>query len=904
MNKCVTCRLTDGGAPKCSIGMLAGQYAGPKSVEIKGHSLHCILKSRYMGQAYCRADCYQRKYDVMIIGEAPTADDDAMNFPFSGAVGDILMGFLEKANYDPDKTFLTQVVRCRPPKGRKPSASEIKTCTNAYLLNEIKTLEPKVIIALGATVLRSFALHNKGGVGGVRGKVHTDSYFKDDNGEFHGPFNVVGSFNPAAFLHKPNPQLQARVVADYHIALQAVKGNIKQNADYYQAKFKLVRTPEDIEWLREKLMSVPAFAFDTESPGTPWTKHPMMTLSVSWGHTTDPNDPKTAVVPIYEHDPVKKQDEENHKYVLKGSWYNADPSSSEAFSSLVEAFEASSAKEILQRLKDPFEDPNIAKIAHNIKYDINVLRAYAGFRIKGKLWDTMLMHHLLDETTEQGLEPLSDMEFGVGDYKKPVRDITGHGRELHHGYDHVPNEILWPYTATDSELTYRLWEKFLPRLQAKKNLMMVYEVETEPALRSLAKAEWNGNYMFKDKLEQIKVEYEEELNELLVKLKAMTNPSFNPNSTPQVRDALKLQGYTVEIADRLKASGYNTSKERLADLRSKSSIADGILEFRNKQKMISTYIQNMIDDLDYDGRLRYGWLLHGTETGRLSCRLLQQVPRLDEKRKAAGKLNMRELFGVPPGYKYVYMDFSQVELRILAIIAKDKELRRLFAEGKNIHSETAATVLEIPVDQVSKVNRQLGKSINFGIAYGSEGYQISKKNEWEDRHGNKHPVTLDMVQEFMKKFKKRFVGVADYIETLPDMVRFNGGTLVTITGRERHFGAVLNDKDQSKRNHAERAAINCSIQGPAGAIALRTITLIDEQLDSYIDSNQLLETDVCMVNTVHDSIAYQVRDEYVDWFTPFMKAVAERPIPELENESFPIDYGVGMSWAEAEENSK
>jgi DNA polymerase-1 len=559
-------------------------------------------------------------------------------------------------------------------------------------------------------------------------------------------------------------------------------------------------------------------------------------------------------------------------------------------------------------LKSLFENPTIGKAAHNIKYDINVIRYWLDIRVKGFFFDTMLMHHILDENPPHDLETLADIEFGTGDYSASKRSITGQGKNLLKTYDHVPDEILWPYAALDAECVYRLCEVYYARLQEKPHLWKLYCEETELAIRTLAKAEWHGSLISTEVVTNLKKEYEEKQESLLIEMRKIVPPKpecpdfeFNPMSTQQVRDAFISLGFLTEIEDKHSPNGYNTSKEVLAKLKEQGvDLADYILQYRTNRKILSTYLETALNDLDDDGRSRYSWMLHGTTSGRLSCRFLHQIPRANDQRREAGQLNLRDMFIVPKGYKYVYFDYSQIELRVLALLANDENMLSMFANDEDIHAATAACILSCNPSEVSKFNRQLGKMFNFGLAYGSEGHQLVKAGEWEDDEGTRYPVTWDMVKLGKARFKQLFPALVDYLETTPDLARMNAGVLITPLGRERRLGSKLNDRQEGIRKQAEREAVNFVIQSTAGAITIRTLNAVHQIIEDFIERKLLAEEDIVLINTVHDSGAWEVREDLVEWFNGVLKETAEKEVAQLQNYSFPCDMGVGDNWTEAE----
>jgi DNA polymerase-1 len=558
------------------------------------------------------------------------------------------------------------------------------------------------------------------------------------------------------------------------------------------------------------------------------------------------------------------------------------------------------------------------------------LRWHFGIRIKGFKIDTWVQKHLMDENPPSDLEFCCDLEMGWGDYSAERRKITGQGKKLKATFDKVPDDILWPYGATDALGTYRLACIYTQRLQQEHpNLWNFYLEESDGLINALAKAEYKGALLDEDVTDALDVEWQAELDKMLVTMRAFAWPEFNPSSNPDVLQAFLSLGITnLELKDESTASGYTTNKKKLQEITETSKdkavikFADNVLMFRNRRKMISTYINNARKDLDNDGRLRYGWVQAGPVTGRLSCRFFHQIPKIDdsrvtdidkngkavyvpiEKRLKQKRAIMRDMLIAPKGYVYVYGDYSQVELRILAILAQDQEMLRILGGGGDMHGATTFEFLE-PVypgyteakAKKDKFNRtEVGKRVNFGLAYGSEGHALVKTGKWRDAQGKERQFTWDMLNQGMRNWKNRFVGVGDFIDNTPDLVRMQGSVATNVFGRERHFGGQLTHRNEYERSAAERECINFFIQSVAAALTNRTIIEIDKMLEGF----NISEDDICLVNTVHDSIAYEVREDLAEWFVNAMNTISLRSIPQLGNNTFKIDVGIGKSWTEAE----
>jgi len=556
-----------------------------------------------------------------------------------------------------------------------------------------------------------------------------------------------------------------------------------------------------------------------------------------------------------------------------------------------------------------FTNENIQKAAHNIKYDHNVLRYNFGIVQKGFFYDTVIMKHLMDEIPPNDLEFLCDLEFAWGDYAAAKRRITGSGKKLKAYYCHVPDHILWPYAATDALGTYRLACLYYDRLTKRPNLWNVYVEESEPMTKALAKAEYRGGLLDTTVMDALEKEWQAEQDALLITLRAQAWPEFNPRAPEQVYKSFLAMGVpNVDLEDNSKAKGHSTDKKTLMELveegiQPQAKFADDLMTFRNRSKMISTYLTNARADRDTDGRLRRGWNQAGPVTGRLSCTFYHQIPKVDEERVALGKLVMRDMMIAPEGYKYVYGDFSQVELRILAILARDEEMLKILADpAGDLHRATAFEFLStvwpgLTEAMIGKKNRtEVGKRVNFGLAYGSEGHSLVKTGKWYDAQGNERQFTWDMLNQGMMRWKARFKGVGEFISYMPDFVRSYQGTATNVFGRERHFGSVLSSPNDWERMAAERECVNYFIQSVAGHLMNRIVIAIDKMLEQY----GIGEDIVCLVNTVHDSVAYEVRDDYVLWFEEAVEALSQVPVAQLANNTFRVDLGYGQSWREAE----
>ena len=860
-----TCRVSEGGSPNCP------RASACKSVELRGRSLYSI--DQFRSHQSNTTTSLGGPYKIVFVADFPDRWDNNNGHIGHSRALDKVIELCKRANINLNEAYFTYLTRCFTFK--KPSIQEIKACT-PYTVDDIERLKPEVVVLLGTAAQRLFSLHGEGGVTKLRGKHFTMPLPGRDPSL---TYSVVATYDPAIFFHRSDVFLEQRILDDYRMIHKLANKKEVEEKDQY-AKYEVIEKLDDLREFIHEVKQRRFFAFDTESRGLPWTKEPLILLSMCIGER------ENYILPFYHHtDEVNSPDGVNGWHLRK-AW--SDKAKFEV---------------IVPLLKEIFENINIHKAAHNFKYDANVLRKHLGIRIQGYCYDTMLMHHLLNEQKPHDLEYLMDLEFGTGNYSHKVEDIVGKGKVLKAQYDEIPDEILYPYTATDVEGTFKICKIYKTRLMEKPHLWNLYWEETAQLSRILGDAEWYGHQVDMNTHASLVKSYTDDAAILLKEIQSATWVDFNPNSSVDVQKVVIDAGFEEGIRDKKNMSGYSTGREKLMGLSKQLPIAEKVLRYRNTQKMLGTYLENVTTDVDSDGRVRYNFFIHGTESGRLSCRFLHQLPRVDKKRT----INMRDMLTAAPGYKLVYFDYDQIEMRVLTELSGDRELAKIFCypekETIDVHRSTAGTVLSIDYDKVSDYNRQeVGKSVNFGLAYGSEGHRLVAKCQYEDAQGRRHPITWDMLNAGMARFKSRYTSLTEFLEIQPDIARRNGNLLTTPYGRERRIGGKLADPVESVRKAAEREIVNFVIQSTAVAITFRSLILLDATIQDWIHGGVISEGDIRLVNTVHDSGTYEVKDEYVDMMIEDMKNTLPRPIPELGERQFPCAIGIGLTATRAEKD--
>jgi DNA polymerase-1 len=857
------CDPKEGGKPLCQLPTIKHEkgYTYTKTAQLMGCSLRELQNGR-------RDTPLNRHYDTFVITDFPSRDADRNGMPMWGDAGEVLCALLRNAQFDLDRTYITCHAKCAPP-NRKVAASEYTVCRR-HLEYELHKFQPKLIIPLGSEGLKVFNLDGEGGITSVHGIAHNMKYprWEEDI-----EFTVIPTFHPKQYLATGNAKFKNLIQEDLNKARGLLGDNVVIDNKFYKAKFQVIETVEELDLALNTILINKVFAFDTESPDLHFMSSPCMLLQMSCGEG------KTWVIPFYQYDPEGSYF--GGKWKLKPKWsFNGKQ------------------KVLVEKLKTIFENEEIAKCAHNIKYDLNVLRRWFDINIKGWLWDTQIMHHMIDTTPPHGLKELSDMEFFVGNYEGSVREIVGFGRNLIKTYDNVPDDILWQYGATDAEVTYRLLERYYPEITRKPAFIKLYTEESLPTLYTLAEAEWNGNHLNVANVQALGKSMDDEMDTLLVELRAATTPDFNPSSPDQCAEAFRKEGFGDEILNPKKVKGYSTDKNmmlKLTELGSKT--AAKVVRYRNRKKFKGTYVEKAMLELDGDGRIRYGFNMTGTVSARLTCTFLHQLPRSNKDDIKAGRLVMRDMIDEASDYVYYYADYSQIELRVFAQQTGEQALLDVLLDPKgDVHRFTAAAALGVSPDKISDFNRQeIGKPMNFGIIYGSEGASLAKLMYEDPITGEKKLVGEMMAFELVRNYRQTYPKIDEYLSITPDLARANGLRVKTPFGREILI-PDLNNKEPWRRAEAERSATNVSIQSPAGAISFRTMCMMKQILDDLQIGPEVAR----LVGSVHDSISYGVHKDYVDWFDGVFKQVAQRPIPELGNMEFPVNTGWGLTWAEAE----
>lgn len=488
---------------------------------------------------------------------------------------------------------------------------------------------------------------------------------------------------------------------------------------------------------------------------------------------------------------------------------------------------------VLDKLKPLFADSKKVKVAHNFKFDEKVLSKYA-IEINGKVDDTMIMAYVLKSSGKHDMDSLSKEHLGIEPIAYTV--IAGTGKQQQ-TLDQVDIEIVAKYAAEDADITFRLFNHFKALLEQDKVLFKLYCELEMPLTIILNQMEKTGVKIDATKLIQQSASLETSIKELESKCYNLAGQEFNLSSPVQLREIL-FEKLGLPPVKKTAKGQVSTSEEVLVQLAEDYEIAALIMKYRHLSKLKNTYTDKLPKMLDANGRVHTSYNQTGTVTGRLSSSdpNLQNIPiKSPEGRK------IREAFIAEDGYCIVAADYSQIELRIMAHLSKDKNLLKAFNQNLDIHSATAAEVLGISIDEVSSEQRRKAKAINFGLIYGMSAFGLARQLE----------IPRAEAQEYIDIYFNRYPSVKEYMTTAKEFAKQNG-YVETILGR-RLYLPEINSKNVMQRNAAERAAINAPMQGTAADIIKKAMINVNMMISQEYNS------EIKMVMQVHDELVFEVK---------------------------------------------
>jgi DNA polymerase-1 len=531
-----------------------------------------------------------------------------------------------------------------------------------------------------------------------------------------------------------------------------------------------------------------------------------------------------------------------------------------------------SLDDALDLLKPILEDPAIIKVGQNIKYDMKILSRY-NINI-GPVDDTMLLSYSLHGGAHNhGMDSLSNRYLNHTPIS--IKSILGSGKSAI-TFDQVPISEAINYAAEDADITLRLWKFFKPQLH-KNNVTKVYESLERPLVPVLADMERNGIKVDRDTLSRMSNSFAQKMAGLEAEIFQLAGRNFNVGSPKQLGEVL-FDELEIPGGKRGKTGAYATGAEILEDLTVEGyELPSKVLDWRQLSKLKSTYTDALQDHINIEtGRVHTSYSMAGTSTGRLSSTdpNLQNIPiRSEDGRK------IREAFICEEGSILLSLDYSQIELRILAQIAELDALKEAFFQGQDIHALTASQMFDVPLEGMDPMIRRQAKAINFGIIYGISGYGLARNLR----------IPRKEAQSFIDKYFERFPGIKDYMESTVNFAKENG-YVETLFGRRIHTPEINTRGPQA--GFSKRAAINAPIQGTAADVIRRAMIRMPEAI-AGLPAKMLLQ--------VHDELLFEVSRDAVDETILVVKEIMENAaMPAIEMDvPLIVDAGQGRNWAEA-----
>ena len=526
----------------------------------------------------------------------------------------------------------------------------------------------------------------------------------------------------------------------------------------------------------------------------------------------------------------------------------------------------------LELLREIFENEEIEKVGQNIKYDITILANY-GIEVRGKLFDTMIAHYVLQPELYHGMDYLAEIYLDYDTIK--IEELIGEKGKNQKNMRDVAPEKVCDYACEDADVTLKLKNILEKEIKQEGLEELFYNIEM-PLVPVLAYMERNGARIDTAALKETSTLFAKRLNDIEEEIYSLAGEPFNIASPRQVGDILFGKLKIVDKPKKTKTGQYVTSEDVLAQLQNRHPIVKNILQHRGLKKLLSTYIDALPSLVNpRSGKIHTSYNQTVTATGRLSSSNpnLQNIPIRDEDGK-----EVRKAFVPDEGCMFLSADYSQIELRIMAHLSGDKNMIDDFRSGYDIHAATAAKIYKKPIEEVTKDERRKAKTANFGIIYGISVFGLAERMNVDRREAK------ELIDNYFETYK----GVYEYIEKCKQDAKSNG-YVETIFHRKRYLPDI-NSHNAVVRGYAERNAVNAPIQGSAAdIIKVAMINIYHRMKAENMRSTMILQ--------VHDELNFNIVPEERD-------AMQKLVIEEMQNAfamSVPLiaDYGWGNNWLEA-----
>lgn len=530
------------------------------------------------------------------------------------------------------------------------------------------------------------------------------------------------------------------------------------------------------------------------------------------------------------------------------------------------------AKKLVEKFRNILENEGIVKIGQNIKYDMLVLRKY-DIILDGPIFDTMIAHYLLNPEQRHNMDYLAETYLKYRTIH--IDELIGpKGKNQKNMAQIDPSQIV-DYASEDADITLQLKEIFEKEIDENQLVNLFYNIEL-PLLKVLCEMEANGVRVDRSALKESSIVLTNKLQEVEKEIIDLAGYEFNINSARQVGEVLFERLKVIEKAKKTKTGQYTTSEETLEAIKDKHPVISKILEYRGLKKLLSTYIDALPELINpATGKIHTSFNQAATATGRLSSTNpnLQNIPIRDEDGR-----EIRRAFIPDDGCTFLSVDYSQIELRIMAHLSKDPTMIEAFVEDKDIHAATAAKIYKVDISNVSKDMRRKAKTANFGIIYGISVFGLA----------DRLTIPRSEAKELIDGYFATYPGVKKYMDESIQVAK-SQGYVETIFGRKR-FLPDINSKNAIVRGYAERNAINAPIQGSAAdIIKVAMVNIAKRFKNEKIKSKMILQ--------VHDELNFSVFNEELSHVEQVVKEEMENAIQLLV--PLKVDTGIGKNWLEA-----
>ena len=529
---------------------------------------------------------------------------------------------------------------------------------------------------------------------------------------------------------------------------------------------------------------------------------------------------------------------------------------------------------LIEKLKPFFENENIEKIGQNLKFDLKILANY-GVSVKGKLFDTMIAHYLINPDMRHNMDILSETYLKYS--PKSIEELIGKKGKNQKSMKDVPLEEVKEYAVEDADITFQLKEHFQPILEKVGTKKLFDEIEI-PLVEVLAAMEREGIRLDVDFLNAMSKEMQVEIDAFQAKIFEIAGETFNLASPKQLGDILfdklKIGGPKQK---KTKTGQYATGEEILSYLAKDNEIVRYILEWRQLVKLQNTYVDALPNQVnEKTGRVHTDYMQTVAATGRLSSNNpnLQNIPIRTER----GRQIRKAFIARDENYTLLAADYSQIELRIIAALSGEENMIKAFQNGEDIHKSTASKVFNVPLEEVTKEQRSNAKTVNFGIIYGVSAFGLSNQTDLS------RSESAELIEAYYKTYPK----LRQYIQNQIDFAR-EEGYVQTVLGRRRYLKDI-NSANAMVRGGAERNAVNAPIQGSAADIIKIAMINIHKRLEKENWKSKMLLQ-------VHDELVFDVHNSELEKIQPMIKEEMENAfkldVPLI------VDLGLGKDWLEA-----